>query len=89
VERIVSRAHASAPGEWYDQETAELVVLVSGGATLAVEGRAEPIALAPGDWMDIPARVRHRVEHTAAGENTVWLTVHYRARHGPPDEESP
>ena len=34
IERIVSRGQASPPGFWYDQETDEWVLLVSGSATL-------------------------------------------------------
>jgi cupin 2 domain-containing protein len=30
----------------------------------------------PGDWVEIPAHVRHRVESTQAEPPTVWLAVH-------------
>jgi cupin 2 domain-containing protein len=30
----------------------------------------------PGDWVEIPAHVRHRVESTQADPPTVWLAVH-------------
>jgi cupin 2 domain-containing protein len=77
LERIVSLGHATAPGEWYDQETHEWVVLLSGAARLRFEDEAEPRALRPGDWIDIRAHRRHRVEWTADGEPTVWLALHY------------
>jgi cupin 2 domain-containing protein len=32
--------------------------------------------LAPGDWVEIPPHVRHRVEWTDSDELTVWLAVH-------------
>lgn len=78
VERIVSRGHASPPGFWYDQDEAEYVLLVSGAAVLEFEGSA-PRTLRPGDWVDIPAHVRHRVVWTAPHEDTVWLAVFYGA----------
>jgi cupin 2 domain-containing protein len=77
IERIVSRGQASPPGFWYDQETAEWVLLVSGSATLCFEdGRL--IDLKPGDHLLIPRHVRHRVERTDPEKETVWLAVHYR-----------
>lgn len=77
IERIVSDGHATPPGEWYDQERDEWVLLVSGGATLRFEGCSEPLVLGPGDHVLIPAGSRHRVERTDSGKKTVWLAVHY------------
>jgi mannose-6-phosphate isomerase-like protein (cupin superfamily) len=77
VERIVSRGHASAPGFWYDQDQAELVLLVQGRGAVELEGHEEPIVLGPGDWLDIPAHCRHRVAWTDAGQDTIWLAVFY------------
>ncbi|MBN9523742.1 cupin domain-containing protein [bacterium] len=76
VERIVSRGHATPPGEWYDQNADEWVVLLAGAARLTVEGCPEPLELRPGDWVLLPARVRHRVEWTDPDRDTVWLAVH-------------
>jgi cupin 2 domain-containing protein len=78
LERIVSRSHATPPGEWYDQDTDEWVVLLKGSAGLRVEGREETVELKPGDYLLLPAQVRHRVEWTAADEVTVWLALHAR-----------
>ena len=77
IERIVSRGHASPPDFWYDSETAEWVVLLSGSAVLEFAGKAEPRQLRPGDWVEIPAHCRHRVNATAGDEDTVWLAVHW------------
>ncbi len=77
LQRIVSSGQSTAPGEWYDQSDSEWVVLLQGAAAIRVEGEAELRTLGPGDWLEIPARVRHRVEWTAAGEPTVWLALHY------------
>lgn len=78
IERIVSRGHASADGFWFDQETAEWVLLLAGAARLQFEGE-EPLTLRPGDYIFIPAHRRHRVEWTAPDADTVWLAVHVRA----------
>jgi GNAT superfamily N-acetyltransferase len=74
VERIVSRGHASPPGFWYCQDEDEFVLLVSGGARLEIEGRGE-LALRPGQWIDLPRGVRHRVAFTEPGVDTIWLAV--------------
>jgi cupin 2 domain-containing protein len=80
LERIVSHAHASPEGFWYDQEWAEWVIVLQGSAGLLFEGEsAPPRVLSPGDYIDIPAHARHRVAWTDATEPTVWLALHYRA----------
>ena len=75
IERIVSTGQTTPPGEWFDQPGDEWVALLAGRATLrfADGGSTE---LAPGDWLLIPARVRHRVEATSADPACVWLAVH-------------
>jgi cupin 2 domain-containing protein len=77
VERIVSRGHASPEGFWYDQPQHEWVLLVSGAARLRFEGGAADVELKPGDYVNIPAHRRHRVEWTALDVDTVWLAIHY------------
>lgn len=80
IERIVSRGHCSPEGFWYDQEEGEWVVVLKGGARLRVEreGGTEEVTMAAGDWIDLPAHTRHRVEWTAPDEETIWLAVFYR-----------
>ena len=79
IERIVSHGQASPPGFWYDQPQHEWVLLVSGAATLRFDGDEQPVNLKPGDYLDIPAHAKHRVEWTTPDETTVWLAVHYSA----------
>jgi cupin 2 domain-containing protein len=79
VERIVSRGRPSQPGGWYDQEEDEWVMLLAGGARLLFEGSDEPLVLEPGDYLEIPAHARHRVEWTDSDQETVWLAVFYRS----------
>ncbi|MEN8171238.1 MAG: cupin domain-containing protein [Pseudomonadota bacterium] len=75
LERIVSDGHATAEGEWYDQEWDEWVILLSGSATLLFEN-GESRQLIPGDYLLIPAHCRHRVEATDQQEKSVWLALH-------------
>ena len=75
IERIVSTGQASPAGFWYDQEEDEFVTLIAGAALLAIAGRDEPLRLEPGDWVNLPAHCRHRVEWTSAEPPTVWLAV--------------
>ncbi len=76
IERIVSTGQSSPPGFWYDQDWAEWVILLEGSAGLLIEGEEAPRRLGPGDYLEIPPHVRHRVEWTDAGRPTVWLAVH-------------
>jgi cupin 2 domain-containing protein len=76
IERIVSRGQSSPEGFWYDQQTDEWVLLVSGSASLRFDdGRS--IDLRPGDHLFIPRHLRHRVERTDPEQETVWLAVHW------------
>jgi cupin 2 domain-containing protein len=77
IERIVSGGHASPEGFWYDQEQDEWVLLLRGAARLRFEGDEEPVEMRPGDFVNIPAHRRHRVEWTTPDEPTVWLAAHY------------
>ncbi len=77
LERIVSTGQATPPGKWYDQDRDEWVILLSGGAGLLFEEEHRVRVLRPGDHFLIPAHVRHRVEWTEAGAETVWLALHF------------
>ncbi len=78
LERIVSTGQATPVGEWFDQDRDEWVVLLDGAAEVLFEGEAGPRPLAPGDWLRIPAHVRHRVTRTDPDRPTVWLALHHR-----------
>jgi cupin 2 domain-containing protein len=79
IERIISTGQSSPPGFWYDQPGDEFVVLLAGSAVLRFESGDELIEMTPGAWIEIPARVRHRVESTEVDPPTVWLAVHITA----------
>jgi cupin 2 domain-containing protein len=77
IERIVSHGQASPAGFWYDEPRGEFVVLLAGAARLRFADEAVPLALAPGDSVDIAPHRRHRVEWTEPAAPTVWLAVYY------------
>ena len=77
VERVVSHGHASPESFWYDQEQHEWVVVLTGAARLRLEDDDEFVEMGPGNYVNIPAHKRHRVEWTTPEEPTVWLAVHY------------
>ena len=77
IERIVSKGQHSPPGFWYDQSEHEWVLLVKGEASMRFEQGDRTVHLTPGSYVNIAAHERHRVEWTAADEETVWLAVFY------------
>ena len=72
IERIV---YVSREGLWYDQPHREWVVVLQGAAKLRFEDGV--VEMGPGDFVDIPAHKRHRVEWTTPHEPTIWLAVHF------------
>lgn len=77
IERIVSSGQASPAGFWYDQPQSEWVLLVAGEAGLRFADETTTRHLKPGDFVNIAAHRRHRVEWTAVGQATIWLAVHH------------
>jgi cupin 2 domain-containing protein len=73
LERIISRGCPSPDGWWYDQPHDEWVMLAAGSAVLEIEGR-DAVALALGDHLVLPARLRHRVARVST--DAVWLALH-------------
>ncbi|TKC91245.1 cupin domain-containing protein [Trinickia terrae] len=77
IERIVSLGQCSPPGFWYCQPHGEWVVVLAGSAGLLLEGELHERVLRAGDFVNIPARRRHRVEWTDSFLPTIWMAVHY------------
>ena len=75
IERIISQGHASPADFWYDQGQSEWVIVLKGAARLQFEDGM--IEMKVGDFINIPAHRKHRVEWTTPDEPTVWLAVHY------------
>lgn len=81
IERIVSHGQSAPEVGWFDQDRNEWIMLVSGAARLEFDDERF-VEMKAGDWLNIPARCRHRVDWTTPDQPTVWLAVHY-----PADEE--
>lgn len=77
IQRIISKGHSTPDDQWYDQDKDEWVILLQGSAGLLFEGSDIPIKLQPGDYLHIPAHVKHRVEWTDNNIETIWLAVRY------------
>jgi cupin 2 domain-containing protein len=76
IERIVSTGQTTPPGEWFDQAWDEWVLVIAGAAEILLEGEDGPRSLGPGDYLFLPAHLRHRVAWTLPSRPTVWLAVH-------------
>ncbi len=77
IKRIISRGHSTADDYWYDQAKNEWVIILKGSAGLLLEGNSKVVVMKPGDYINIPAHRRHRVEWTDPDEETIWLAIHY------------
>ncbi|MUK49946.1 cupin domain-containing protein [Aliivibrio fischeri] len=77
IERILSHGHCSPEQGWYDQDENEWVLVLSGFGVIEFDdGRV--ITLNKGDYLNIKAHEKHKVQATAPNETTVWLAVFYR-----------
>lgn len=82
IERIISHGHRSPENFWYDQPQHEWVIVLKGAARLQFEDRV--MDMKPGDFVNIPAFQKHRVDWTTPDEPTVWLGVRYREQKSNP-----
>lgn len=76
VERIVSQGDASPKDFWFDQDRPEWVLVLQGAARVRFEDVV--VELNPGDFINIPAHRRHRVDWTDPAQKTIWLAIHYQ-----------
>lgn len=77
IERIISKGHSSPDTEWYDQDENEWVMVIKGKASLEFSDGSK-CDLSAGDYVNIPAHVKHKVAWTDPDETTVWLAVFYQ-----------
>ena len=76
IERIVSKGQSSPDEGWYDQEENEWVIVMEGSACLEFEDGSKS-NLSAGDFINIPAHIKHRVLWTDPQRITIWLAVFY------------
>ena len=77
IERIISSGQRSPDDFWYEQEWNEFVIILKGSAEIMFSDRR--FKLKTGDYVNIPAMEKHRVESTDQDDLTIWLAVHYQA----------
>ena len=73
VERIISTGQTS---DWYDQDEAELVILIEGKAIIEYEG-GRTRALSRGDILLILPHEKHRVNYTSSEPACIWICVFF------------
>jgi cupin 2 domain-containing protein len=76
IERIISLGQTTPENKWYDQDENEFVLLLKGEAELLFESE-EKQKLKSGDYLIIPAHLKHRVVYTSENPECIWLTVFY------------
>lgn len=76
IERIVSYGQVTADEQWYEQEKNEWVLLVKGAARIQFSDGGL-MHLEAGDYINIAAHTKHRVEWTQENSETIWLAIHY------------
>lgn len=75
IERIISKGQKSEKDFWYDQDQHEWVMVIKGEARLQFQDKT--LVLKPGDYINIPAHEKHRVDWTTPDEETIWLAIFY------------
>ena len=74
---IITSNNASSPkGFWYNQDQNEFVYLSKGKAILNIDNKI--YNLKKGDYLNIPANLKHRVEKTS--KKCIWLCVFYKGK---------
>ncbi len=77
IERILSKGQSSPAEGWYDQVEHEWVAVLEGCGVVSFEDGSE-IKLSKGDYLNIPAHVKHRVKWTDPDRITIWLAIFYK-----------
>ena len=76
IERIISTGQTTPDDFWYDQAENEFVMVLQGEATILFEDNKEQF-LQTGDYINIPAHVKHRVTYTSSEPVCVWLAIFF------------
>ncbi|MEL6496759.1 MAG: cupin domain-containing protein [Cyanobacteria bacterium J06623_7] len=76
IERIISTGQTTPPGEWYDQNKNEWVIVLQGEGELSYADNSR-IKLTAGDYLLIPSHQKHRVEYTSTEPPCIWLAIFF------------
>ncbi len=52
-------------------------MVLQGKASLLFENEEKPVLLSQGDYLNVPAHKKHRINWTDPNQKTIWLTVYY------------
>ena len=77
IERILSKGHSSPASGWYDQDENEWILVLKGSGVVVFDD-GNKVTLKKGDYLNIPARKKHKVSWTDPKTVTVWLAIFYR-----------
>jgi len=78
IERIISNGQSTPIGQWYDQPNSEFVVLLQGEASIEFQ-TGQKNDLSSGDYLLIPAGLKHRVTFTGQNPPCIWLAIHFES----------
>ena len=76
IEKIVSFGQITDKDYWYDQSQNEFVILLQGEAQILFDNGKEKHLFA-GDYLKIPAHVRHQVSFTSVNPVCIWIAVFF------------
>ncbi|MCH7568338.1 MAG: cupin domain-containing protein [Nanoarchaeota archaeon] len=77
IERIISSGHSTPKCKWYDQNKNEFIIVLKGNAELLFEENNKVVKMCEGDYVNIPAHVKHKVQKTDSQKETIWLAIFY------------
>ena len=76
IERIISDGQTSPKEGWHCSKQNEWVIMLQGEAILSYETE-DDIKLNRGEYISIPAFLKHRVSYTSKSEKSIWLAIYY------------
>jgi cupin 2 domain-containing protein len=76
IKRIISKGHTSPETGWYDQDHNEWVIVLKGEAVLSFAD-GSTVNMKAGDYINIAAHQKHKVQWTDPVIETIWLAIHY------------
>ncbi len=76
IERIISEGQSSPENFWYEQNENEFVILLQGEAVIQFYDKSEKL-LKPGDYLLLPAKLKHRIKKTSKSTKTIWLAFFF------------
>jgi cupin 2 domain-containing protein len=75
IERIISAGQITSGNKWLSGKQDEWVILLKGKAEILFY-KDNKILLKEGDYVFIPAGLKHRVTYTSRRPHCLWLAVH-------------